>query len=362
MSLTEGLKRTTPLYTKLKSTDMKDLWRYLKETDKKIVLYGTGDGADKIYARLVKDNIKINGVFASDGFKKGKEFAGFTVTSYEDLKEKLGEMIILVCFGSHLDGVIENIHALEKENELYLPDVPVCGSNVFDLSFARKNRESLETIYSLLGDDMSKKVFENTVYYKLTGESRYLTQIETSRSEVFKLLDLKGESFLDLGAFNGDTVDEFLKYDPDYQSITAVEPDARNFRKLTENTKNIKNITLINAAAGENEGVIQISKNKGRGNAQRGKTVEIRSVCVDGVAKINLPTFIKMDVEGVELAAIKGGRNAILQKPKMQIAAYHRSEDLFVLPQEVLKINPDYKIYMRKHKALPAWDINYIFV
>ncbi|MEE0945892.1 MAG: FkbM family methyltransferase [Acutalibacteraceae bacterium] len=341
---------------------MTDLWTYLEKTEKSIVLYGTGDGADKIYAQLQKRNIKISGVFASAGFKKGKEFANHTVTSYEELKEKLGDMIILVCFGSHLDSVIDYIEKLSRENELYLPDVPVCEGEIFNVEFAIKHKKQLEKVYSSLADEISKKVFENTVYFKLTGDFKYLKEIETQRSEVFDVLSLKGERFLDLGAFNGDTVEEFLLYDKQYKSITALEPDSRNFRKLKDNTKDIKNVTLINAAVDSSEGTVLISKNKGRGNKQSGKTVEIPCVSVDGIAVAEPFTFIKMDVEGNEAKAIEGAKKAIGQKPKMHIAAYHRSEDIFSIPIKVLEINPDYKIYMRKHRAIPAWDINYIFV
>ncbi len=341
---------------------MTDIWNYLKSSDKPIVLYGTGNGADKIYARLLRDNIKISGVFASDGFKKGKEFGGFTVTSYTELKSQFPNMIILVCFGSHLDSVIENIRRLEKENELYLPDVPVCGGEIFDLDFARKHRGELETVYNMLDDDLSKRVFSNTVYFKLTGKSEFLYEIETPRDEVFSLLNLKNESFLDLGAFNGDTVEEFIKYCPDYKDIVAVEPDGRNFKKLTANTKGIKDITLLNKAVSKNNGVISISKNKGRGNSVSGVTVDIECTAIDEIAKLFTPTFIKMDVEGAEADAIEGGKCTIAKAPKMHIAAYHKSEDLYAIPLKIKELNPSYKIYMRKHKALPAWDINYIFI
>ena len=347
---------------KLRNTDIKDIWTYLKETKKHIVLYGTGNGADKIYARLLKENIKISGVFASSGFKKGKNFNGFTVTSYEELKSALGDMIILVCFGSHLDSVIENILKLEKENELYLPDVPVCDGEIFDVFFAKKHRSELERVYALLADEQSKRVFENTVYFKLTGKSSYLTEIETERKEVFDILSLKEENYLDLGAFNGDTVAEFLEYDKNYKSIIALEPDSRNFRKLKENTKDLENITLINSAVGESGGSVYIAKNKGRGNSQSGKTVEISSLTIDEISKTVCPTFIKADVEGSEMSAIMGGERTIAKKPKLHIAAYHKSEDIFAIPLRILEINPHYKIYMRKHKALPAWDINYIFI
>ncbi len=341
---------------------MTDLWTYLKGTSKPIVLYGTGDGADKIYKRLLTDGVKISGVFASDGFKKGKTAYGFTVTSYSELKEKFKDMIILVCFGSHLDEVIENILSLEKENELYLPDVPVCGGEIFDLEFAKKHIKELTDVYNMLGDSKSKKVFENTVYFKLTGKSHYLTEIESQRDEVFDILSLSNESFLDLGAFNGDTVEEFMKYCPDYKNIVALEPDARNFRKLLQNTENIKNITLINKAVSDKRGIITISKNKGRGNSLTGKTVEIETATIEEISKETVPTFIKMDVEGSELFAILGGQKVIKNKPKLHLAAYHKSEDLFTLPLKIKEICPDYKIYMRKHKALPAWDINFIFI
>jgi hypothetical protein len=70
-----------------------------------------------------------------------------------------------------------------------------------------------------------------------------------------------------------------------------------------------------------------------------------------------------MDIEGAELAAVTGATETLIKhKPKLQLAAYHRSEDLIVLPLSVLKINPEYKLYMRHFPALPAWDTNYYFV
>ncbi|MBR6903005.1 MAG: hypothetical protein IKN39_03855 [Clostridia bacterium] len=49
-------------------------------------------------------------------------------------------------------------------------------------------------------------------------------------------------------------------------------------------------------------------------------------------------------------------------RPKMQIAAYHRSEDLIEIPQSVLTIRNDYNVYLRHNPCLPAWDVNYFFM
>ena len=49
-------------------------------------------------------------------------------------------------------------------------------------------------------------------------------------------------------------------------------------------------------------------------------------------------------------------------RPKLLLAAYHRSEDLFALPQLVFSIRSDYQLYLRHHRQLPAWDVNFYFV
>ena len=69
------------------------MWEKLKATGKPILLYGMGDGAEKIAAELKKREIPIAGVFASEGFTRGQEFAGFSVTDYRSARERYGEMV-----------------------------------------------------------------------------------------------------------------------------------------------------------------------------------------------------------------------------------------------------------------------------
>lgn len=82
---------------------------------------------------------------------------------------------------------------------------------------------------------------------------------------------------------------------------------------------------------------------------------------IDALAEEREVSLIKMDVEGAELQALAGGRET-LQKfaPKLFVAAYHYDVDLFRLPLLLQKIVPQYKIYLRKHPYVPAWELNYI--
>ena len=74
-------------------------------------------------------------------------------------------------------------------------------------------------------------------------------------------------------------------------------------------------------------------------------------------------SFFNIDVEGAEREAILGAAETIRRcRPKLLLAAYHRSEDLFALPQLVFSIRSDYQLYLRHHRQLPAWDVNFYFV
>ena len=86
-----------------------DLWHYLANTDKSIVMYGMGNGADKILAVCERYGIEVLDFFASDGFVRGHSFHGKTVLSYSAVKEKYGaeNIIALLSFGSSLPDVLE---------------------------------------------------------------------------------------------------------------------------------------------------------------------------------------------------------------------------------------------------------------
>lgn len=343
---------------------MKDLWHYLSAVSKPIVLYGMGNGADKIIKYAEQYNIKISGIFVSDGFVRNKIFHDMQITDYSTAKEIFGDMIVLVSFGTSLKDVLDNIKKISLEQELYVPDVPVYGDNLFTLDFAIKHKEELTFVYNALADDISKKCFENTVLYKITGKAEYLYECETPRSDMFNILKAQNiKSFIDLGAYNGDTVCELYGISDFLCKITAVEPDRRSFRKLCENTKHISFCNNVFACVSNKDGKEYFDDKKGRGSSLSLSGTEIKSVCVDSLTADNSVDYIKFDVEGNEALAIEGAKHTILtHKPKMCIAAYHRSEDLFTLPIEVLKLRNDYKIYMRHTPCLPAWDTDFIFI
>ena len=341
------------------------MWNYLKNTTKPIVLYGMGNGADRVLDELAARGIEAAGVFASDEFVRGHSFRGFPVTTYAAAKERFGEMIVLVCFGSSLPDVMERIRRIAAEQELYMPDLPVCGGELFDEAMYSAHLEELCKIRSLLSDEQSVRVFDNIIQYRLSGKIHYLSQCETTPDEAYEnILKLSdNETYLDLGAYNGDTVAEFLAHVSDYEQIIALEPDPKNYKKLIKNTENLSRIRCINAGVYRERCELTFAANAGRNStvSSKGRITPMESVdsLLDGAPV----SYIKMDVEGQEQNAILGAAETIRKyKPKMLISCYHRSEDLFLLPREVLKLRSDYRIYLRHYPYFPAWDTAYYFV
>ncbi|MBQ9113253.1 MAG: FkbM family methyltransferase [Clostridia bacterium] len=347
-----------------------DMWDYLSSADKKIVMYGMGNGADKILDVCAKYGIEICDFFASDGFVRGHSFHGKRVLSYSEAKERYGadNMIVLLSFASCLPDVTENIRRIASECELYAPDVPVCGDELFTLGFARRHKNELKAAYDLLADEESRRIFENTVAYKLSGRIDFLFDAESDKDAVYTdLLDAVNiHSYADLGAYNGDTVRELMRYSPALSRVTAFEPDRRSFRKLSEFCDTLgdaPNIQKVNAAAWNTDTTLTFGDegNRNSGLFAKGKTVEVTATSLDHVLGGKTVDYIKYDVEGCEKEAIEGSAQTILScSPKLLISVYHRSEDIFALPLQINALDKDYKLYLRRYPYIPAWDLNLI--
>ena len=273
----------------------------------------------------------------------------------------MGDFVVALCFASPLPEVIENIKKLSTRHKVIMPSVPVFGDNIFNKDFLEKNIEQIEKAYSSLFDNYSKKVFENIISFQITGNLDYCFQCESNKDEAFEILELgENESFLDLGAYRGDTVQEFLKYTKSYEKIVAIEPDKRTFNKLNSNCETIENCTTLNNAIWSENCVLHFDDNKGRGGSAKAEGVEIPAVSVDYLAeRYGKFTYLNVDVEGAEKELLEGSKVTLSQqKPKLCMAVYHRSEDIFDLVNRVETLNPDYKIYLRHHPHISFWDTN----
>lgn len=355
-------------------TEKQSLWEHLLQTDKPIYIYGMGDGALKIISVLEYLGIKFEGIYASNDFVRGHSFYGYKVMRLDEVTAKHGKNFIsLLAFASSREEMLEVFYNLQNECEFYAPDVPVVKTDddVFDHAYIQKYNEEFTTVYHMLADEWSKKVFLDTLNFKVSGKIDYLKNITTEMSEVYQnIIRPTGEEhYVDLGAYNGDTVSEFIQYnnllnkEGSVAEIYAFEPDIKNFKRLHKRIEEeqIKHIHTYNIGAWSEETVLHFSGKGGRNSKLDHKgMIEVQANSVDNILNGKKATTIKFDVEGAEYQALLGCKKTIATyQPKLMVSSYHKNEDLFALPLLIQKLNPNYKFYLRHHPYVPSWETNY---
>lgn len=343
-----------------------DLWTYLASANKNIVMYGMGNGADKIIGVCESYGITISDFFASDGFVRGQIFHGKRVMSFTEIKEKYGtdNIIVLVAFASSLPDVMQKITEVAAECETYIPDVPVRGTNIFCEAFENEHRDKIEKAYELLSDERSKEVYRGVIEFRRSGKLDILTSTANDRLEVMsELLNFdRYRVAADIGAYNGDTAEELTNICPHIEKIIALEPDRRNFRKLLAYAENEPRVIAVNAAAWSENTTLTFddsgNRNAGIDEGFSRRHAEVKAVALDSLLNERID-YIKYDVEGAEKEAILGSAETIKKYyPDLLISVYHRTEDLHELILQIHSIAPEYKLYLRRYPYIPAWDLN----
>ncbi|MGN1014253.1 MAG: FkbM family methyltransferase [Butyricicoccus sp.] len=354
-------------------TETEDIWSVLQRETRPIVLYGMGDGAQKILDVCAEKNIPIAGIFASDEFVRGHSFAGYRVRKRSELEQELGDFVCLIAFASSRPEVLALFDDLDRTHTTYAPDVPVAEGALFDWNFVQEHGEQLQQAYALLCDERSRQVFAATVNFKLSGKLHWLREYTQERETAYTdyLRPTQDEHYLDLGAYNGDTIRELLAHtDGKYGSITALEPDRKTFKKLKKYAEeNVPDARLFHAGSWSAPGELLFASKGGRNStllpvrhevSHDQHTVPVAVESVDHVMEGRPCTWIKIDVEGAEYETLLGAEQTIRRcRPKLDLSAYHRSEDLYELPLLLASFCPDVRIAMLHHPYVPAWETNF---
>ena len=346
-----------------------DLWDELSRENRPIVVYGMGNGADKLIKRFEKYGIEIADFFASDGFVRGHSFYGKRVKSFSEIKAEYSDFVIVLSFASNRDEVIALFSDIDRNYDLYIPDMPVAGEEYFDREFYNENHNDILSAYEALADDNSKNAFAGIINYKLTGKLSHLESAYSTKDELYGFIGGdKFECIIDAGAYNGDTVRDAKKYFSNLKKAYAIEPDPKTFKKLAKCSEAEKDILVecINAAVFDADGESSFF-----GSANRNSSISstssyehkdniVNTIKIDGITSDRID-YIKYDVEGAELEALLGSDKIIMQhKPALLVSAYHRSCDIFSLINYLHKKYDFYDIYLLRLRAVPAWEIDII--
>ena len=167
---------------------------------------------------------------------------------------------------------------------------------------------------------------------------------------------------MDCGAYNGDTVEKFINWcRGDYKKIYAFEADPINFAALEKfvSEKNYHDVVTFNCGVWNERTKITFNgANETSSAVSEVGNVTIDAEKIDDIVGDTKIDFIKMDIEGSELKALRGATETIKRdKPTLMICVYHKAEDLITIPQFIKNLYGDYKFYLRKHTRIAETEL-----
>jgi len=180
----------------------------------------------------------------------------------------------------------------------------------------------------------------------------------------------KEEIFVDAGCLECSTSVEFAKWcNYKYKKIIAFEPNPESYLICAEKSKNISNMTVYPYGLWNEETEVSFdivpfaiasSRIVNDNPAIKDNLVKIKTVKLDDILNGEEVTFIKMDIEGAELNALKGAEQTILKyRPRLAISVYHKPEDIWEIPTYILSLHKDYKLYLRHYTLSSSETVLY---
>jgi FkbM family methyltransferase len=340
-----------------------------------IVLFGAGNLGRKALRILRNHNIEPLAFADNASAAWGREIDGLKVLSPADAAHKFGQTaaFIVAVFspGGYFLPISRQLYEYNCKKVIPLP--PLCWKYPQEflphvmLELPHKilrQKHDILTALSLLDDDASRVEYIAQVQWRLSSNYDVLPPA-TDQEQYFPddLFRLAGkEVFVDCGAYDGDTIKAFLRRRIDFHKILAYEPDPKNFTHmenyLAEAPSSIRDrISARRLAVGLSKGKVRFeacgtagSKVSGRGE------VEVECDALDAILDGCNPTYIKMDIEGAELDALRGAHR-LMQRNGVTwaVCVYHRPADLWQIPLYIASQSPDYSLFMRKHNE-ECWD------
>ena len=269
-------------------------------------------------------------------YRDNMEFNGIPVhkVSSMDFKVDFYNIILGVMpFNRRIQEITDYVKRKAKNCKIYCFELTREYFNLenIDRQYIIDNHLRFEETHDYLEDELSKKSFIAYLNESISRDVRYLDECFTMDEYfpgIFKFN--QEEIFIDCGAYDGDTITKFIehmeKIKCNYKKIVAFEPDNKNFEQLYKKYQKDERCRLIQQGVYSDKKTLRFRNTESKGSSlnKDGDTlIEVESI--DNVLNGDTATYIKMDIEGAELAALKGAEKTIIKcKPKLAICVYHK--------------------------------------
>lgn len=332
-----------------------------------VAIFGAGQCGAAAFKYLTQLGANVICFVDNDINKQGCYVDGCKIVSPEEML-LLSPSIIFIAARHAVSPIKKQLKAL---------NVHSISLDAYKLAIQTKQLEEIR--HEFLNDDTSRVVFDAVVNAMLTGNEAYCEHVMEGNQN-FALPQFmntcKREHFVDAGAYVGDSIERFIwSNNGVFERIYAFEPGPAQHKALTIRMRRLANewafeasrFECINAALADDNKKANLSAN----SMLQSTSIEDSCTSDETVSMYKLDsflgerpaTFIKVDVEGMELRMLRGARETIRKfKPKLAVSVYHNAEDLFEIPEFIKDLVPEYKMAVRHHAPMLMETVLYCWV
>jgi FkbM family methyltransferase len=179
---------------------------------------------------------------------------------------------------------------------------------------------------------------------------------------------IKNKSLIDVGGFDGDSA---LAMAPFGRDVWSFELSPANYQRMLEvlatHADVSGNIRGVNVAVSDYNGVLTLPPGSGTmvefRNSTTGTAISVTTLDRFGAANNRTVGLLKADTEGHGLQVVRGGMNTLkAHRPAFTLSCYHVPEEMFDMPELLIKELKDYVFFWDMPAQSDAWYHELVFM
>lgn len=345
------------------------LQRMLKN-GKPLVLLGAGELGQMTWDFLARNSVTVDHVAINCQYiEPDMRFHHLPILAIEEMVKKPQRYNYIFAFNVEPKKISSSMYS--NAEEMLIFDHGFIGVNTteyFTPKFCELHAAAFNDFYHQLMDERSRITMVAFINQRLCARRSYYRDVYEPvhyfPEDIIRLIE--NEVFIDCGAYNGDSIELFMQ-NLDKQNIgkpeciIGFEPDAENFDKLKSNTQHLSFCECLQKGVWNKKSILHFQSGKQQGSRvakESERTISIQLCSIDDTLAGGKATFIKMDIEGVELKALEGASETIKKHhPLLAISVYHKPDDLITIPQYIKSLYPEYSFFLRGHSPELAMEL-----
>jgi FkbM family methyltransferase len=326
------------------------------------IIYGAGYNGKLLYEKLKDKKVPIVAFYDDDRTRWNEEYCNVKIMSLDSFSQFNKDTTNIIISSMYISQIVKKLDKLEFDN-IYTALDELLKKDTDDFNFSKYKNDSsyndkLNNLISISNDAKTKQYYEvikksitegkatKDIINLCCGEKQYFLKCFSGK--------LDGLNFIDAGAFTGDTIREMVNDGIHPKAVYCFEADRNNYDKLGKyKTEVSRDFELIceNKALWDTKTKLGMKFSNYNARIDMDcKEAVVDTVTIDEYFENIKVGFVKMDIEGAEQKALKGGMRVIKRdRPILAISIYHGLEDMVEIPNMFMKELPDYNYIVRHH-------------